>query len=399
MGSLFHYSGISALAHPSHGGVRAFADDGRNCGTHLIAASAGECDALGMKSNARLKAPVGAAVVRRVAMLGFPDAQILDIAGPLEVFARTSRWLTDEGLADAPAYETTLLAATEGALAMSNGLRFVVEKSIESLDTALDTLMVAGGMGTPAAMNDPRLLGWLRKIAPRVRRLCSVCTGTFLLAEAGLLSGRRATTHWRFCDALARRFPAIQVQTDPIFVRDGQVYTSAGVTAGIDLALALVEEDHGRRVALGVARELVMFLRRPGGQSQFSVQLAAQSADREPIRELQGWIADHLSEDLSVGRLARRSAMSARNFARVFLRETGLTPASFVARTRVEAARRRLEESVDGIDRIAEHCGFGTRESMRRAFIRSLHVPPSAYRSRFRPATLSRIARRTRFSA
>ena len=352
-----------------------------------------------MRGHARLKARVGGAAGRRVAMLGFPDAQILDIAGPLEVFARASRWLTDEGLADAPVYEITLVAATPGSLAMSNGLRFVVEKSIEGLDTALDTLMVAGGLGVSAAMSDPRLLAWLRKIAPRVRRLCSVCTGTFLLAEAGLLGGRRATTHWRYCDALARRFPAIRVQTDPIFVRDGHVYTSAGVTAGIDLALALVEEDHGRRVALGVARELVMFLRRPGGQSQFSAQLAAQSADREPIRDLQGWIADHLSEDLSVGKLARRSAMSARNFARVFLRETGLTPASFVTRSRVEAARRRLEESADGIDLIVEHCGFGTRESMRRAFIRSLHVPPGAYRSRFRPAPPSRTARGTRFGA
>jgi transcriptional regulator GlxA family with amidase domain len=352
-----------------------------------------------MKRNARLGAPVHRVAVRRVAMLGFPDAQILDVAGPLEVFARASRWLTEEGLAHAPAYQITLLAAAQGSLAMSNGLRFVVEKSIEGLDTDLDTLMVAGGMGITTAMSDPQLVGWLRNIAPRVRRLCSVCTGSFLLAEAGLLSGRRATTHWRFCAALARRYPAIQVQTDPIFVRDGHVYTSAGVTAGIDLALALVEEDHGRRVALGVARELVMFLRRPGGQSQFSVQLAAQSADREPIRDLQGWIADHLSEDLSVDRLARRSAMSARNFARVFLRETGLTPAAFVARTRVEAARRRLEESADGIDAIAEHCGFGTRESMRRAFIRSLHVPPGAYRSRFRPAALSNAARRARFSA
>jgi transcriptional regulator GlxA family with amidase domain len=352
-----------------------------------------------MKRNARLNAPTGGRVVRRVAMLGFPDAQILDITGPLEVFSRASRWLSDEGLADTPAYEITVVAATRGSLAMSNGLRLVVEQSVETLDTPLDTLMVAGGMGTAAAMSDRRLIGWLRKMAPRVRRLCSVCTGTFLLAEAGLLSGRRATTHWRFCDALKRRFPAIRVQTDPIFVRDGHLYTSAGVTAGIDLALALVEEDHGRRVALGVARELVMFLRRPGGQSQFSVQLAVQSADREPIRDLQGWIADHLSEDLSVGRLARRSAMSARNFARVFLRETGLTPATFVARTRVEAARRRLEESADGIDVIAEHCGFGTRESMRRAFNRSLRVPPSAYRSRFRPAAASKTTRRTRFSA
>ncbi len=320
-------------------------------------------------------------------MLGFPDAQILDIAGPLEVFSRASRWLIDERLAKSPSYDVALVAAARGSLPMSNGLKFLVEASIEGVATPIDTLMVCGGRGVSAAMRDQKLIAWLRKTAPRVRRLCSVCTGTFLLAEAGLLDRRSATTHWGACDALQRRFPQIRVQTDPIFVRDGRVYTSAGVTAGIDLALALVEEDHGRRVALGVARELVMFLRRPGGQSQFSAQLSAQSADREPIRELQAWIADHLSDDLSVARLAKRAAMSARNFARVFLRETGMTPATFVEMTRVEAARRRLEESDDGIDCIAELCGFGTRESMRRAFLRSLHVPPSAYRSRFRPAT------------
>lgn len=325
---------------------------------------------------------------RRIVMLGFPDAQILDITGPLEVFARASRWLIDEGRATSPAYEVVLAAATHGPLAMSNGLKFLVETSIDEIVVPVDTLMVAGGLGVAAAARDQRLTGWLRKMAPQVRRLCSVCTGTFALAAAGLLSGRSVTTHWRGCDALQQRYPDLKVQTDPIFVRDGRIYTSAGVTAGIDLALALVEEDHGRQVALGVARELVMFLRRPGGQSQFSVQLSAQSADREPIRELQGWIADHLSEDLSVAKLARRAAMSARNFARVFLRETGMTPATFVEMARIEAARRRLEESTDGIDAIAANCGFGTRESMRRAFIRTLRVPPSAYRSRFRPAAV-----------
>ncbi|HKN00537.1 MAG TPA: GlxA family transcriptional regulator [Candidatus Binataceae bacterium] len=332
-------------------------------------------------------------------MLAFPDAQILDIAGPLEVFSRASRWLIDEGLATAPAYEVCLVAAARGPLAMSSGLKFVVEESTGDLRSPVDTLMVAGGLGTFAAMRDQKLIAWLRKMAPRARRLCSVCTGTFLLAEAGLLNGRCATTHWRACELLQRRFPAIKVQTDPIFVRDGRVYTSAGVTAGIDLALALLEEDHGRRVALGVARELVMFLRRPGGQSQFSVQLSTQSADREPIRELQAWIADHVSAGLSVGALARRAAMSARNFARVFLRETGMTPATFVELARVEAARRRLEESADSIDAIALSCGFGTRESMRRAFIRALRVPPSAYRSRFRPAPAAETRRALKLSA
>ncbi len=321
---------------------------------------------------------------RSVMMLGFPGAQILDIAGPLEVFSRASRWMVDEAGARRPSYDVTLLAAESAPLAMSNGLRFVVEKSISDVDIPPDTLMVAGGPGTAAAMRDQRLIEWLRAMGPRVRRLCSVCTGTFLLAEAGLLDGCSATTHWRYCAELARRFPKITVETDPIFVKHGRIYTSAGVTAGIDLALALVEEDHGRRVALGVARELVMFLRRPGGQSQFSVHLSAQSADREPIRELQVWIADHLADDLSVAQLARRAAMSPRNFARVFRRETGMTPAAFVEMARIEAARRRLEESNDGIDAIVSSCGFGTRESMRRAFLRALRVPPSQYRNRFR---------------
>jgi transcriptional regulator GlxA family with amidase domain len=331
---------------------------------------------------------------RRIVMLGFADAQMLDITGPLEVFARASRWMIDEGITKAPQYEVILTAANRGALAMSSGLTFAVDKSIDDIEGAVDTLMVAGGRGVMDATREPKLIAWLRRMAPRVRRLCSVCTGTFLLAEAGLLNGRSVTTHWRFCETLQRRFSNLKVQTDPIFVRDGRVYTSAGVTAGIDLALALVEEDHGRRVALGVARELVMFLRRPGGQSQFSVQLATQSADREPIRDLQQWIGDHLSEDLSVARLARRAAMSARNFARVFVRETGMTPATFVEKARIEAARRRLEESADTVDLIADTCGFGTRESMRRAFMRALRVPPSAYRNRFRPDLAIGAARR-----
>src|SRR5215469_16394874 len=233
---------------------------------------------------------------RRIVMLGFPDAQILDITGPLEVFARASRWMIDERIAKVPQYEVILTATNRGSLAMSSGLKFVIEKAIDDIEGTVDTLMVAGGRGVTEAAQEPKLIAWLGRMAPRVRRLCSVCTGTFVLAETGLLEGRSVTTHWRSCETLQRRFPTLKVQADPIFVRDGRVYTSAGVTAGIDLALALVEEDHGRRVALGVARELVMFLHRPGGQSQFSVQLAMQSADREPIRDLQGWIADHLSE-------------------------------------------------------------------------------------------------------
>jgi transcriptional regulator GlxA family with amidase domain len=320
---------------------------------------------------------------RRVAVVAYPDVQVLDVVGPLEVFAIASRLLELRGRAT-PAYAVEAVATQAGVLRTSSGLGLVAARALRQVRGDLDTLLIAGGMGTQAAMRDEVLLAALRRLAPRVRRIGSVCSGAFLLAEAGLLDGRRATTHWEWCEALAARFPRVQVDRDPIFVRDGNVYTSAGVTAGMDLALALVEEDHGRALALEVARQMVLFLRRPGGQSQFSAALAAQAADREPLRDLQAWIAEDPGRDCSVPALARRVAMSPRNFARVFAREVGATPGQFVERVRVEAARRRLEESADGVDNIAFRCGFGTAETMRRAFLRTLRVPPSAYRSRFR---------------
>jgi transcriptional regulator GlxA family with amidase domain len=320
-------------------------------------------------------------------MVAFPDVQILDVTGPLEVFGCASRMLAERRSAPHPAYGVEIVASRAGALTCSSGMRIVAERALRAVSGGIDTLLVAGGIGTAAAVRDAGLVRWVRAMAPRVRRLGSVCSGSFVLAEAGLLDGRRATTHWAWCDTLAKQFPTVTVAPDPIFVRDGNVYTSAGVTAGMDLALALVEEDHGRELALEVARQLVMFLRRPGGQSQFSAQLAAQTADREPLRELQAWIVEHPDADLSVPTLARRVAMSPRNFARVFTREVGMTPARFVESVRVEAARRRLEESAHGVDSVAAACGFGTAESMRRAFLRIVRVPPAAYRHRFR-ATL-----------
>src|ERR1700689_1519472 len=282
---------------------------------------------------------------RRIVMVAFPDAQIIDITGPLEVFGRAARWLTEERGWRDPAYTVELVATKAGALTTSSGIRVIAERSIAQVRGPLDTLLVAGGRGTTAAMRDRALIEWLRRTERRARRLCSVCTGAFLLAEAGLLDGLSATTHWRQCALLAARYPLVSVETDPIFVRAGKIFTSAGVTAGIDLALALLEEDHGREVALAVARELVMFLRRPGGQSQFSVQLSAQVADREPLRELQRWIADNPSAEMSVEALARRTAMSQRNFARVFTREVGVTPGEFVENLRAEVGGRRLEEA------------------------------------------------------
>jgi transcriptional regulator GlxA family with amidase domain len=324
---------------------------------------------------------------RTIAVLAYPGVQILDVIGPLEVFARASEVAVERTGATAPAYRVEILAPQAGPIAGLSGIRIVADRAFARVAGGLDTLLVAGGRrGTMTMMRDPGVLAWLRRMAPRVRRLGSVCSGTFILAATGLLDGRRATTHWSACELFKRTFPQVELDPDPIFVRDGNVYSSAGVTAGMDLALALVEEDFGRDVALETARGLVLFLRRPGGQSQFSAQLAVQASDREPIRELCAWIVEHPNDDLSVEALAHRVAMSPRHFARVFTRDVGMTPGRYVETVRVEAARRRLEESSHGVDTIADTCGFGTAETMRRAFLRTVRVPPSAYRSRFRSA-------------
>jgi transcriptional regulator GlxA family with amidase domain len=316
-------------------------------------------------------------------MAAYPRAQILDVTGPLEVFAIATRLLEAEAARDA-GYAVEVVARCRGALTMSSGVRIVAEHALGEVRGRLDTLLVPGGEGVRDAMRDRVLLDWLRSRQRRARRVASVCTGAFVLAEAGLLDGRRVTTHWAHCDVLARAYPALRVEGDRIHVRDGSIYTSAGVTAGMDLALALVEEDHGRRLALAVARQMVLFLKRPGGQSQFSAQLAEQLAERTPLRDLQAWIHEHPGGDLRVERLAERVGMSGRNFARVFARELQVTPARYVERARVEAARRRLEDTADGVDTVAADCGFGSPETMRRAFLRNLRVSPAAYRNRFR---------------
>ena len=321
---------------------------------------------------------------RRVVILAFPNVQALDVTGPSEVFSLAHR------AADAGAYEVELVAAASDPIITSSGLRLLPHSGLDSCRGAIDTLVVAGGAGVRDAARDERLLGWLRGAARRSRRIASVCTGAFLLARAGLMDGRRATTHWAACAALKRSYPSVEVDPDPIFVRDGNVYTSAGVTAGIDLALALVEEDLGRPAAVEVSRALVLFIRRPGGQAQFSSGLAGQAAAQPGIREVQAWIADHLEGDLSVPALAERSFMSARNFARVFAREVGLTPAAYVEAMRVERARTLLETTELLLEEIVQRCGFGTVETMRRAFLRRLRVSPRDYRSRFaadRPST------------
>jgi transcriptional regulator GlxA family with amidase domain len=333
-----------------------------------------------------MKLVPSSSATRRVVLLAFPDVQVLDVTGPLEVFANANRRLDAQQDRRSPRYTIEIVATQAGPLRTMSGLQIVADRSFRDVRGPIDTLLVAGGEGTRAALRDRALIDFIRRAAPRARRVASICSGTFLLAEAGLLDGKRATTHWAFAGELARSYPRVRVETDPIFVRDGKVWSSAGVCAGMDLALALAGKDHGRELALEVAQWMVIFLKRPGGQSQFSVGLAAQATEHERIRELQVWAHAHIAADLGVAALAKRVAMSPRNFARVFAREVGETPARWVERARIEAARRLLEESEDGIERVAERCGFGTAETLRRAFQRQLHVSPAAYRGRFRSA-------------
>ncbi|MER7398861.1 GlxA family transcriptional regulator [Streptomyces sp. NPDC000151] len=305
----------------------------------------------------------------------FDDVQSLDVTGPLEVFTGADRCAPG-------AYRVRTATLDGGPVRTSSGLRITPDLALPDAGPP-DTLLVPGGEGTRDP--DPRLVDWLRARAPRARRKVSVCSGAFLLAAAGLLDGHRATTHWALSDALADRFPGVDVDAEPIFIRDGDLATSAGVTSGIDLALALVEEDLGREVALTVARHLVVFLRRPGNQTQFSAQLAAQTAERPPLREVQHWITGNPAADLSVEALAARCGLSPRHFARAFRDEVGMTPGRYVDRVRLEAARRLLEDTTDGIERVSRRCGYGTPEAMRRAFVRALGAGPAEYRRRFRP--------------
>ncbi len=316
---------------------------------------------------------------RRVEILVFPECQLLDVAGPLQVFASANERLA---LPVAP-YAPQVIGPGEPVLSASAGLRLMVEP-LPDADEDLDTLVVAGGPGVVRVAADRALQDWVRARAERARRVASVCTGAFLLAAAGLLDGRRAVTHWAHCERLARDHPRIQVEPNPIFVRDGPVWTSAGVTAGIDLTLALVEEDLGREAALVIARHLVMFLKRPGGQAQFSTALALQGGG-DRFAALHTWIGDNLAADLSLPALAERAGMSERSLSRLYREATGMTPAKGVERLRIEAARRALSETRWPVKRIAQVCGFGSEETMRRSFLRHVSTTPQDYRTRFGP--------------
>ena len=297
--------------------------------------------------------------MRRVVFAAVSPIEILDLTGPFEIFAR------------AGGYQVELVAAdAKGSVGSSCGLTVSSAASYQSVQGDVDTLLVPGGDGAEQLLCERAFLDWLGVMSKRVRRIGSICTGAYVLAAAGILDGRRAATHWDWCRRLTEMFPKVQVDPAPIFLQDGNVYTSAGVTAGLDLALALVEQDQGPAVALKIARDLVMFARRPGGQSQFSSVLAAQSSARRPIEDLHGWILDHLTGDLSVEALAHQCGMSPRHFARVFTAEKGVTPARFVEQARVDAARMLIEGSGYGMKEAAARAGFGSADSMRRAFSR-----------------------------
>ena len=316
---------------------------------------------------------------RIVEVLAYPSVKLLDVTGPIQVFASANAFMAQAG--EAMPYAIRIVAQSGDRVEASGGVELAVHP-LSAVDAALDTLVIAGGEGVAAAATDTALIDWVRERAKQSRRTASVCTGAFLLAASGMLDGRRAVTHWAFCAELARRFPAIRVEPDRIFIQDGQVWTSAGVTSGIDLALALVEEDLGRAAALAVARYLVVFLKRPGGQAQFSEFLSLQTTD-ERFGALHDWISNHLGGDLSLPVLARQAGMSERSFSRHYAEATGQTPARAIERLRVQGARHLLSETRLPVKRISQRCGFGSEETMRRSFLRLLDTTPQDYRARF----------------
>jgi transcriptional regulator GlxA family with amidase domain len=320
---------------------------------------------------------------RAVLILAAAGAEMLDVVGPYQVFSSANRLARQRGGRDA--YHVEVLACGPSRRLHTNcGLTLTAQRTLAAWRGPIDTLLIAGGDAVEQHRTSAASVRWLQRAAARARRLGSICTGAMLLGRAGLLDGHHVTTHWNWCELLARQFPRARVNPDPIFIRDGRLATSAGVTAGMDLALALIEEDHGAQLALQTARHLVLYLRRPGGQAQFSAALALQLSERQPLRELHAWVLENLQQPLTVTQLAARVHMSPRNFARIFSREMRTTPAKFVERLRVETARRRLEETRRSLKQIARECGFGSVGSMRGVFQRTVGVPPARYRQHFR---------------
>jgi transcriptional regulator GlxA family with amidase domain len=318
----------------------------------------------------------------RVVIVVYPGVTLLDVTGPAQVFG-TAREIAGQR---AP-YEIILAANSSSPTVTDTGLSLGTVSLKRAAARPIDTLLVAGGLGVFQACNDARLANWIGREARKARRSGSTCMGAFLTASAGILNGRRVATHWRWCAELRRRHPEVEVEGDPVFVKDGSLWSSAGVTAGIDMALAMVEEDHDRDLALKVAQSLVVFLKRPGGQSQFSAALTAQVADMDATFEaLHRWVSDNTEADLRVDRLAERMGMSPRTFARLYTARMGVTPAKAIERIRLEAARRLLEQQETPFADVADRSGFGDKDRMRRAFTRCLRITPSEYRRRFATA-------------
>lgn len=328
----------------------------------------------------------------QVVIVASPGAQILDVVGPFQIFRRAAELFSVQHPSAPPTYRIELVSTSPDLrLVTSCGLSIEAHRNFRQLRTEIDTLLVAGGGEIENDETEQDVVRWIGRTARKVRRIGSVCTGAMLLARAGLLDGKNATTHWKWCELLARKYPRAQIDPNPIFVRDGNIYTSAGVTAGMDLALALVEEDHGSQLALAVARELVLYLRRSGGQSQFSTVLSLQFTGRKRLRELGTWVLDNLHKHLGVEQMADHVGMSPRHFARTFAEEMKITPGKFIERIRIESARRRLEESQTSMEQIADECGFSSVNVMRAAFQRAIGVAPGQYRIHFRSPRRTRI--------
>jgi transcriptional regulator GlxA family with amidase domain len=332
---------------------------------------------------------------RRIGFLVFPDCEILDVCGPLEAFFFADHWLTRLGKTEVPGYRPVIMADAPGPIKTMSGTEIVATHRYSEVSDGLDTLIISGGFGVEQASKDEALVAWVRSIAPRARRVASICSGAFVLAAAGLLDHRRVTTHWMFSSLLSAQYPSIEVDASRLFVRDGHIYTSGGITAGIDLALALLEEDVGPEVMLAVARTMVVFPNRPGGQSQFCAHSSllneghpfrplTPTNKRPEFSDLQAWMLAHPAADLSVPALADRMGMSVRNFSRLFQSEVGETPAHFAESVRAEAARCKLEQTAIPVERIAKECGFADPERMRRTFQRLYDTSPAEYRDRFR---------------
>jgi len=320
---------------------------------------------------------------KSISILIFEHANIIDVTGPAGVFAAATALLNASATGIKSGYEIQFLGEILSPIQTDGGLRLLPDATLDSVTAPIDTLIVPGGTGARDLKHQRGMISWLRQVVPYTRRPCSVCTGAFLLAESGMLDGRKVVTHWDHCEALSRHYPSLTVDPDPIFITDGKFRTSAGVTAGMDMALALVEEDFGHEIAIATARQLVMDFKRPGGQSQFSDRLTTQLSAGSRFSNLLTWVYDNPGKDLRVDVLAEHAAMSPRNFVRVFSSETGQTPAKFVEKIRLDLARALLSGSGQTITRIADTCGFGNAERMRRTFHRHLTTSPENYRKRF----------------